>query len=1451
MLRPTAKSGAKSEAAKLGARAKSAAKPGQPDEHAASASTSPRAPSPQAGPKPKPKPSIRPSIRPSALKATEETRLKPKSKAKGQKSHALTSANSKSGTSDTAGWEEALHTVRGTKRSASENDFAAMAAAVKSHKTAIPKHVKAPSSIVSPDYQEKDPYRLAHGIRAWASWDVQEAVPLPWQFFEHAQMPHELLYALRAAGFQAPTPIQAQVWPVAFNGTDVIGIARTGSGKTLAYLYPAYCWMRARAGSGVRSLMLAPTRELATQIHEEATKFAHASGFSSACVYGGVPKKEQLPAVRQGAPILVATPGRLNDFLEYKQISLAGVAYLVFDEADRMLDMGFEPQIRDIVAQLPKRRQTLMFSATWPEEVQSLAHDFLKDPVHIQVGDPTSLQANEDISQQIMIIDPQQKDATLLQVIQQARPDERILVFVAMRKQCDMVVRALRRHGINASAMHSDKDQQEREEALRQFRCGEVVVLVATDVAARGLDIKGVTLVLNYDTANNTEDYVHRIGRTGRAGQKGRSLTFLTRSGEDAFKAVGIAEVMEKAGCPIPPELGEVVERTRRRQQQAKLNENKWEALPKVLMVAEKPSVAKLVAESLSNGRMRFRKGQSRAVQTYEFVAWFAPAQQKCQIIQTSTIGHIFGLDFDGRPPDLADLFYAKVKKTVEGAVAKNRVVEHIQELASTVDYLALWLDCDREGENICYEVMSLCGNVPEENVYRAHFSALTQPEIKMAFQNLGRPDKQMAMAVDARQELDLKIGVAFTRLMTRTFLDWAKEKFRVWDQTCLSYGPCQTPTLWFCVERHKEIERFRHQDTFTPSVTVNIEEYPVELRWVEGTTLDQQRAQSLERKLQAASRAKFVKVTAVRKKGRRPVGLNTVQLLKAASTGLGISPAQTMKIAEGLYSSGYISYPRTETTKYSQTFDLVGALQEQVHHPSWGKTVGYLLRQGQVRSPVSGTDKGDHPPITPMKAAPKDEFSKGKEWRLYEYVTRHFIASLMDDVEYDEVSYVFEVASEHFVFTYHQVAERGFLYAMPWKANDLKLEEIDWDMPAMSAGDEFDVCEMAVTRDTTKPPDYLKESELVSLMDKNGIGTDASIPQHVQNVVDRHYVMICGPGGDGQKGEVISKGKGKDKGRKGKGKGKGQKGGKGEDGRPASRPDVCDVYCAFGSLRASRYTAGQPNVTWRLAMATCLTAEAGRVLDIEVVVFNRWGIGASLMVQVNISQVPQPSLDISASPLNATPFHGVALRADVKQSGCLQAPLSYSWSLLSVSASPAVTPSSSQAMEDRAWQIWESPAGGSQLAIGWNSPSLLFPPLSLAAGVIYTFELEVKPLTSLPGYAAATAIDVRVDPSPLQMAFQQPLSVIRRGPKMPRSTWRRPLTRTTLRRCCPRPAGAAKRWSRRMRVMAWRRCWQRALQTAQTQMQQCYCGYHCHCGLSRADLRLPHCWCAESSARG
>lgn len=335
-------------------------------------------------------------------------------------------------------------------------------------------------------------------------------------------------------------------------------------------------------------------------------------------------------------------------------------------------------------------------------------------------------------------------------------------------------------------------------------------------------------------------------------------------------------------------------------------------------MVAEKPSVCKLIGECLSNGRARWKKGQSRAVQTYEFVAWFAPAQTKCRIVATSTIGHVFGLDFgQNKVPDIADLYWDNCKKTIEENTAKNRVVEHLQELASDSEYLALWLDCDKEGENICFEVMSLCGNIARDNVYRAHFSALTEPELRYAFNNLGRPDKLLAQAVDARQELDLKIGCTFTRLMTRTFLQSAIEKFRVREQRCLSYGPCQTPTLWFCAERHKEIETFQRRDFYRPKATVMFGEWPIELDWAEKETFDQRRAQRIEGLATGARQAIFREWRTVQKTAKRPVGLNTVQLLKAASTGLGMSPVQCMKVAEHLYSAGYISYPRTETTKY------------------------------------------------------------------------------------------------------------------------------------------------------------------------------------------------------------------------------------------------------------------------------------------------------------------------------------------------------------------------------------------------------------------------------------------------------------------------------------------------------------------------------------------------------
>eukprot|EP00442_Polarella_glacialis_P019045 CAMPEP_0115161100 /NCGR_PEP_ID=MMETSP0227-20121206/71163_1 /TAXON_ID=89957 /ORGANISM="Polarella glacialis, Strain CCMP 1383" /LENGTH=447 /DNA_ID=CAMNT_0002573051 /DNA_START=152 /DNA_END=1491 /DNA_ORIENTATION=- len=378
-------------------------------------------------------------------------------------------------------------------------------------------------------------------------------------FDEVREFPREILAEFRKAGFPGPSQIQAYTWPLALQNKDVIGIAATGSGKTLAFLLPAFCEMLRTGHSASRSgpglLVMSPTRELAQQTEGECERFGRCIGFQVVAMYGGAPKNDQMRKYRYGVHTIVATPGR-------GQVSLDGVSKLVLDEADRMLDMGFEPQIRKILSRIPTRRHTLFFTATWPREVRKLASEILYNPYKVMIGNREELKGNQDIIQQVRVVDGYSKDKEIENVLREAglmdrHTNGKALVFASTKRMCEQLSNNLYRAGVPCSSIHGDKDQRQRDEALNGLKSGRIKVLVATDVAARGLDIKGVGLVLNYDAANNTEDYVHRIGRTGRAGCKGFAVTFLTR--QDGAKARGIMEVMERTNQPIPKELRDMV----------------------------------------------------------------------------------------------------------------------------------------------------------------------------------------------------------------------------------------------------------------------------------------------------------------------------------------------------------------------------------------------------------------------------------------------------------------------------------------------------------------------------------------------------------------------------------------------------------------------------------------------------------------------------------------------------------------------------------------------------------------------------------------------------------------------------------------------------------------------------------------------------------------------------
>ena len=375
--------------------------------------------------------------------------------------------------------------------------------------------------------------------------------------FQDLKIDEAILKAIREVGYDTPTPIQEKAIPVVLSGRDLLGCAQTGTGKTAAFAIPMLQRMgRPQPGEArpVRGLILTPTRELALQIYENLCQYGRYTGRVSAVIFGGVSQNPQVEALQNGADILVATPGRLWDLMGQKLLDIGQVECFVLDEADRMLDMGFINDVKRIVKCLPKKRQTLLFSATMPQEIADLADSMLHKPAHISIvpaATPVEL-----IQQGVYLVEKKAK-RDLLRAVLEERGLPQTLVFTRTKHGADRVARDLSRAGIPAKSIHGDKSQSARQNALKQFKDYKIPVLVATDIAARGIDISELPLVINYDLPNVPETYVHRIGRTGRAGQEGTALSFCDPSelpylkDIEALTRVAIPALEPPAGTPL------------------------------------------------------------------------------------------------------------------------------------------------------------------------------------------------------------------------------------------------------------------------------------------------------------------------------------------------------------------------------------------------------------------------------------------------------------------------------------------------------------------------------------------------------------------------------------------------------------------------------------------------------------------------------------------------------------------------------------------------------------------------------------------------------------------------------------------------------------------------------------------------------------------------------------
>ena len=453
--------------------------------------------------------------------------------------------------------------------------------------------------------------------------------------FNELKLEKNILKALKEAGYSEPTPIQQQAIPPVLEGRDLMGCAQTGTGKTCAFAVPIIQRLAKSEGQKgtIRALILTPTRELALQIYENVCQYARYVPCSAAVIFGGVSQVPQVEAIERGVDILIATPGRLWDLMGQKIVKLDKAEFFVLDEADRMLDMGFFPDVKRIVKFLPKKRQTLLFSATIPAEIADLAEKMLHEPEHISVT-PSAKPADK-IEQQLYFVEKQEKRELLPDIIRQSNVHQ-VLVFTRTKHGADRVARDLNRAGIKTKSIHGDKSQNQRQRALADFKECKIAVLVATDIAARGIDINDLPLVINFDLPNIPETYVHRIGRTGRAGQEGTAISFCDRSERPYLKDIEklIGKRIPVAG-EIPHEEKEEEKResgqrrtTNKRSRRKPVSENAT-AEEVAADVAREKEAKKKARQARANAKRPSRREKAAEQQTEQQAKAAAPRSHK------------------------------------------------------------------------------------------------------------------------------------------------------------------------------------------------------------------------------------------------------------------------------------------------------------------------------------------------------------------------------------------------------------------------------------------------------------------------------------------------------------------------------------------------------------------------------------------------------------------------------------------------------------------------------------------------------------------------------------------------------------------------------------------------------------------------------------------------------